>query len=156
MSTIVDPLINWHVEFAKVISCAKCSKETDRNLMRDSGEHVPQPGYIGKGYGRTGLLLVGQNPYLPNVSRAAQDREYTAALRALRDAPTDRQDRRAAARRLCLGQKDQGLLLCWPCHRAAIATSARHGFQGDYPPVVEQLIDAVENTLSAWSAIRTI
>jgi uracil-DNA glycosylase len=91
MSMIVDPLIHWHIEFAKVISCAKCSKATDPNLMRDSNEHVPQPGYIGEGYGRAGLLLVGQNPYLPNVSLASQDRDYTAALRALRDAPTEQQ-----------------------------------------------------------------
>jgi hypothetical protein len=59
--------------------------------MRDSDEHVPQPGYIGKGYEQTGVLLVGQNPYLPNGSLAAQDRAYTAALRALRDSPTEQQ-----------------------------------------------------------------
>jgi uracil-DNA glycosylase len=91
MITIVDPLIHWPIEFAKVIRCAKCSKATDPNLMRDSDQHVPQPGYIGEGYGQTGLLLVGQNPGLPNVGLAAQDRDYTAALRALRDAPTEQQ-----------------------------------------------------------------
>jgi hypothetical protein len=89
MSSIVDPRVQWPIEFAKVISCAKCSKATDRNLMRDTDENVPQPGYIGKAYAQTGLLLVGQNPYVPNAELAAEDRVYTAALRALRDAPTE-------------------------------------------------------------------
>jgi len=59
--------------------------------MRDSQEHVPQPGYVGRYYQRTGLLLVGQNPYVPNSRLVAQDGEYTAALRALRDIPAERQ-----------------------------------------------------------------
>jgi hypothetical protein len=50
-------------------------------------ENVPQPGYIGTNYGRTGVLLVGQNPGVPG-RLADRDRPYTAALRTLRDDPT--------------------------------------------------------------------
>ena len=109
MGTIVDPLIQWHIEFAKVISCAKCSKATDRNLMRDSDEHVPQPGYIGKGYGATGLLLIGQNPGLPNESLAREDRMHTAALRALRDSPTEQEYARLQVILNCV-------IPTWPVH----------------------------------------
>jgi len=91
MDTNANALVPWHTEFADVIGCAKCSKATDPNLIRDSNENVPQPGYIGAHYKQTGLLLVCQNPYVPNHNLAAQDREYTAALRALRDARTKAQ-----------------------------------------------------------------
>ncbi len=77
-----------HLEFAKVISCVKCTKATDANLLRDDGENVPQPGYIGAGYERTKLLLVGQNPAIPPANLQQRDERYTAALRVLRNAPT--------------------------------------------------------------------
>lgn len=79
--------IAWHTEFAKVVACARCTTATCRNLLRDANENVPQPGYIGSDYSRGRVLLVGQNPGTPK-SREVQDRPYTAALRALRDAPT--------------------------------------------------------------------
>ena len=52
---------------------------------------MPQPGYVGSGYEHTRLLLIGQNPYIPNSKLIVEDREYTAALRALRDTPTEKQ-----------------------------------------------------------------
>ena len=51
-------------------------------------ENVPQPGYIGVAYENTGILLVGQNPAIPPAKLQRKDKDYTAALRALRDAPT--------------------------------------------------------------------
>lgn len=80
--------INWAAEFANVIACTKCTTQTCRNLLRDSQENVPQPGYIGPHYAKTRVLLVGQNPGTPKTLEV-QDRPYTAALRALRDEPTE-------------------------------------------------------------------
>jgi hypothetical protein len=77
------------LEFAMMIKCSRCSKATDKNLLRDAGENVPQPGYIGPAYDRTRLLLVGQNPAVPPIQLVKRDKFYTAALRALRDDPTE-------------------------------------------------------------------
>ncbi len=74
----------WHLEFAKVIRCEKCHNP---KLLRDAEENVPQPGYIGADYERTKLLLVGKKPSVPG-DLETEDRVYTAALRALRDAPS--------------------------------------------------------------------
>ena len=79
--------IAWHTEFARVVACTKCTTATDRNLLRDVAENVPQPGYVGAGYLKARVLLVGQNPGTPKA-REAKDRPYTAALRVLRDEPT--------------------------------------------------------------------
>ncbi|RPJ48309.1 MAG: hypothetical protein EHM16_03080 [Betaproteobacteria bacterium] len=84
----MNPSAEWrHIEFARVISCKLCTKATDSNPLRDDGENVPQPGYIGSKYRNVRVLLVGQNPGTPK-SLSAQDLPYTAALRALRDEPT--------------------------------------------------------------------
>lgn len=90
MSAIGADEIDWASEFAKVIACAKCSRTTDPNMMRDDHENVPQPGYVGASYSEMRLLLVGQNPWLPNSSLVTSDRVYTAALRFLRDFPSQR------------------------------------------------------------------
>jgi len=79
--------IAWHTEFARVIACIKCTTATDRNLLRDAVENVPQPGYVGAGYSKARVLLVGQNPGTPKA-REAINRPYIAALCALRDEPT--------------------------------------------------------------------
>ena len=84
----MNPPVEWrHTEFARVISCARCTQATDSKLLRDDGENVPQPGYIGPQYRKARVLLVGQNPGTPK-SLAVQDLPYTSALRALRDEPT--------------------------------------------------------------------
>ena len=80
-------MIEWHTEFARIISCAKCTRTTCRHILRDNEENIPQPGYIGARYLESRVLLVGQNPGTPK-SREVQDRPYTAALRLLRDEPT--------------------------------------------------------------------
>jgi hypothetical protein len=77
---------DWPTEFARVISCAVCSCETDTNLLRDADENVPQPGYIGRNYWQRRVLLVGQNPGTPKTL-ADPDRRYTCTLRQMRDAP---------------------------------------------------------------------
>jgi hypothetical protein len=53
--------------------------------LRDSDENVPQPGFVGTDYVRKRILLVGQNPGIPNAALVNRDRIYTAALRRLRD-----------------------------------------------------------------------
>jgi hypothetical protein len=84
-TTMTTP-ISWHAEFARVIACARCTTSTDRNLLRDDVENVPQPGYVGANYENSRVLLVGQNPGIPKTL-AVQDLPYTAALRSLRDEP---------------------------------------------------------------------
>jgi len=87
MSTTVPV---WSQEFARVIGCEQCSSSTDRKLLRDEQENVPQPGWVGSNYDGTRLLLVGQNPGTPK-SLATADRPYTNALRDLRDNVTEQQ-----------------------------------------------------------------
>ncbi len=74
------------LDYARVVSCEACSAVG--KLLRDSGENVPQPGFVGRRYGETGVFLVGQNPGVPTVGLAARDKAYTAALRSLRDNQT--------------------------------------------------------------------
>ena len=80
--------ISWSAEFAKVISCTACSRATDSNILRDAGENVPQPGYVGENYWKHRVALIGQNPGTPKKLEF-QDRPYTAALRLLRDTPDE-------------------------------------------------------------------
>jgi uracil-DNA glycosylase len=79
----------WSREFAKVIACSKCSIHTCKNLLRDSEENIPQPGFVGKDYDTKRVLMVGQNPAITKSDSALDaDRPYTAELRKLRDSPT--------------------------------------------------------------------
>ena len=77
--------LDWAAEFAQIISCTRCDKFTCRNILRDTEENVPQPGFIGKRFQDKRILLVGQNPGVPNNNLAFRDRSYTAALRHVRD-----------------------------------------------------------------------
>lgn len=79
-------VVSWPAEFAAVIGCAACTQGTDRKLLRDAAENVPQPGYVGANYGSRRVVLVGQNPGVPGAL-ASRDRPYTAALRALKASP---------------------------------------------------------------------
>jgi uracil-DNA glycosylase len=100
--------ISWSAEFAKVISCAACSRATDGKLLRDEEENVPQPGYIGDNYWKRRIALVGQNPGTPKTLEL-QDRPYTAALRNLRDTPNDANYRE-------LHNVLQAFIPQWPVH----------------------------------------
>lgn len=75
-------------EFARVISCTACTVNTSSKLLRDAGENVPQPGYIGQQYDKTRLVLSGQNPGVCPSRFARQDAEYTKALRDIQSDPT--------------------------------------------------------------------
>jgi len=77
--------LDWTAEFAQIISCTRCDKFTCRNILRDTEENVPQPGFIGTRFQEKRILLVGQNPGVPNNSLAIRDRIYTAALRRVLD-----------------------------------------------------------------------
>jgi uracil-DNA glycosylase len=82
--------MNWAQEFASVIACNRCTEQNDPNLARDANENVPQPGYIGPDYPKTGVLLVGQNPGWPQGNQMREaDQHYTRALRELRENPTE-------------------------------------------------------------------
>lgn len=100
--------ISWPAEFAKVISCAACSRATDGNLLRDEAENVPQPGYVGENYWKRRIALIGQNPGTPK-SLELEDRPYTAALRNLRDTPNE-------AKYLELHSVLQSFIPQWPVH----------------------------------------
>jgi hypothetical protein len=76
---------DWATEFARVISCTRCDKLTCKDILRDAAENVPQPGFIGTRFHEKRILLVGQNPGVPNDNLAIKDRSYTAALRRVRD-----------------------------------------------------------------------
>ena len=38
---------NLASEFAGVIACTRCTRETSAKLQRDADENIPQPGYVG-------------------------------------------------------------------------------------------------------------
>jgi hypothetical protein len=77
--------IDWVTEFARVISCSKCDPAICPKMVRDNGENVPQPGFIGSRFAEKRVLLVGQNPGNPNDRLLYRDRRYTGVLRNLRD-----------------------------------------------------------------------
>jgi hypothetical protein len=80
--------VDWAVEFSRVISCARCNQDSCKNILRDSDENVPQPGYIGVRFIEKRILLVGQNPGVTRVQTVTEARNYTASLRRLRDEPS--------------------------------------------------------------------
>lgn len=77
--------------FADVVKCDRCSATRFPELLRDSGENVPQPGFVGRDYERTCVMFVGANPGVSRKSgpKARVDAEYTSALRAFRDSPNE-------------------------------------------------------------------
>jgi hypothetical protein len=79
--------IAWHLKFAEVISCSRCTKQTDPNLLHDKDD-LPQPGYIGSHYAMKRVLLVGQNPGTRKKAREEMDKRQSSALEQLRDNPT--------------------------------------------------------------------
>jgi len=80
--------VNWPSEFFAIVGCDACTPAHDRNLLRDQGENIPQPGYVGEQYWTKRVLLVGQNPGTPKTL-SAEDLPYTAALRRLREQPSN-------------------------------------------------------------------
>ncbi len=79
---------NLETLFAEVIACKACDLVTCPRLLRDNDENVPQPGFVGREYAQSRVMLVGQNPAVPPERLRAADQPYTAALRALRDNPS--------------------------------------------------------------------
>ena len=75
-------------EFARVVTCSRCTTATSRKLLRDGANNVPQPGFIGANYLRRRVALAGQNPAVGPSRFAARDAFYTAALRDVGDTPT--------------------------------------------------------------------
>jgi len=108
LDAIMNLLVHWPAEFARVIGCTKCTVASDLNLLRDAVENIPQPGYIGSGYYKTRLLLVGQNPGTPKTLAVA-DLPYTSALRALAHDPTEQ-------RYFELGAVLERFIPTWPVH----------------------------------------
>ena len=151
--------INWHIEFARIINCAGCSVTIDHNLLRDSDENIPQPGYIGTNYDTTRVLLVGQNPGTPK-SLAEKDRPYTAALRALRDEPTP-------TRYLRLTEVLDKFIPEWPVHGKyfplsecglslqdiAYCNIVRCRTRGDKAPNIKMTEKCANNHFSRWLRI---
>jgi uracil-DNA glycosylase len=104
------PSADWPTEFRRVIGCQRCTKATDRHLLRDSAENVPQPGFVGSRYGEARVLLAGQNPGSPKSPQASEDKKYTALLRRLRDDPS-------AENGLALRDMMRGFMPRWPVWR---------------------------------------
>lgn len=75
-------MTSHHLEFSSVINCTACPQGT-KKLLRDTGENVPQPGYIGRRYSEGGVVIVGQNPASPPPNLVQLDRAYMGHLRRL-------------------------------------------------------------------------
>lgn len=103
-----EPSVQWQDEFARVIRCGRCNGATDRHLLRDGHENLPQPGYVGLNYEMHRVLLVGQNPGTPK-SLGNRDQPYMAALRSLGDNPTEVHYKKLAT-------VLTGLIPQWPIH----------------------------------------
>lgn len=107
----MDAHVNWPAEFSTVIRCTRCTTSICKNLLRDSEENVPQPGFIGSRYADKRVLLVGQNPAITKSDRALiADKPYTAALRKLRDNPT-------GANFMALLTITEGFMPSWRVHQ---------------------------------------
>jgi hypothetical protein len=94
--------IGWHVEFAKIIACELCTFEDNPNLLRDSGENVPQPGFVGDNFAQSRVMLIGLNPgTLKSLAEADQPSTVIGLTRDPRFHPTlrDRGLRPAPGRR---------------------------------------------------------
>ena len=75
-------------EFARVISCHLCTAAGDRTILRDQTFNLPQPGYVGRNYFKTRVLLVGQNPGVSSERFTEQDILYARALTAVAETPS--------------------------------------------------------------------
>ncbi len=80
-------MTRWPQEFARVVSCNRCTKDTSSRLLRDARENLPQPGFVGQRYRFTRLVLIGQKPGIRRHQTEARDKRYFAELRRLRDNP---------------------------------------------------------------------
>lgn len=80
--------VKWPTEFARVISCRRCSTETCPKFLPHTEKNLPQPGYIGPRYRSSRILFVGQNPGIPKRLDKLNNKN-TNALHALRDEPTE-------------------------------------------------------------------
>ena len=76
-------------ELARIVTCEECVRRGDRTILRDDTFNLPQPGYVGPEYRRTRVLLVGQNPGVSTPEFRERDEHYAAALRGVRDAPSN-------------------------------------------------------------------
>jgi len=88
----MSPLCIWEnavkqleiiASFSEVVSCTVCDTFTSSMLLRDDKENIPQPGFIGVNYGKSRILLVGQNPGVAPDSRRERDKVYIQSLRSL-------------------------------------------------------------------------
>lgn len=149
-------IISWSAEFARVLSCATCSRATDSHILRDADENVPQPGYVGKNYAKRRVALVGQNPGTPKTLEQ-QDRPYTAALRSLRDTPNEEHYQQ-------LHTVLQAFIPQWPVHGnyfplaecglslqdIAYFNVVRCRTSGDAKPGVNTVNSCIQNHLGRW------
>ena len=99
-----------HTEFAKVINCTRCNHDSCPKLLRDQGNNLPQPGYVGNRYHETRILLVGQNPGVSTKSLSEADRQYATALNQL--GKTESKD----GYKLLSSVLDQ-IIPMWPVHK---------------------------------------
>jgi len=76
-------------EYSRIVQCTHCNPGQVRELLRDTGENIPQPGYVGAHYEERRVLLVGQNPSVGHASRAKKDAMYLATLRHLAEEPSE-------------------------------------------------------------------
>jgi len=70
--------------FADVVSCVRCEKVECAKLLRDGVANLPQPGYVGKNYFNTRVLLIGQNPGGCSERKRLSDMPYMNALASLK------------------------------------------------------------------------
>lgn len=75
-------------EFTRIVTCNQCLEAGDTKILRDEDFNPPQPGYVGRNYERTRVLLVGQNPGVSPPRFATQDLTYAHALLAVRNDPS--------------------------------------------------------------------
>ena len=80
--------VDYISHFVSVLQCTHCDNSNCKNLLRDSRENLPQPGYVGANYFSKRVLLVGQNPGVSTATLSQSDLIYTSALRTLRDHPS--------------------------------------------------------------------
>ncbi len=71
--------------YRNIITCDTCSRQRIPQILRDDEFNLPQPGYVGRRYWETRVLLVGQNPGTSNEKFNDQDESYAEVLRRVAD-----------------------------------------------------------------------
>ncbi len=84
-SVDIEVLANLSADVVRCTACAECGVSS---LLRDDHFDVPQPGYVGASYAKSGVMFIGQNPGTSPERSRVDDTKLAAILLALSREPS--------------------------------------------------------------------